>query len=89
MNTTEKKKEPLKEQTNTECHYVSSVCHAEMGLHSTPGHQAGLSTHSQNALDAHSEYWGALSLCEPQPATLLHELQVWNFTLFKCINALF
>lgn len=60
-----------------------------MGLHSTSGHQAGLSTHTQNASDAHSEYWGALSLCEPQSATLLHKLQVWNFTLFKCINALF
>lgn len=60
-----------------------------MGLHGTSGQQAGLSTHTQNALDAHSEYWGALSLCEPQSATLLHKLQVWNFTLFKCINALF
>lgn len=60
-----------------------------MGLCGTSGHQTGLSPYTQNVLDAHSEYWGALSPCEPQSATLLHKLQAWNFTLFKCINALF
>lgn len=49
----------------------------------------GFSTYTQNTLDAHSEYWGALSPCKPQSATLLHKLQARNLTLFKCINALF
>lgn len=61
---------------------------AEMGLHGTPGHHSGFHSHTE-CFRGPSESWGALSPCEPQPATLLHQLQAWNCTLLKCINALF